>query len=462
MKTVFGVVSPLRVIPMVSMFFKAGILFCFIILPASHLHAMDLRQAFTLALEKDPQFMGRSYESKATGELLRQAWGAVLPSLSAEGSRTETRQEIVSTDNEVYGIGKSTFPTTEYTLSLTQPIFNFASFVNITRSREIAQAAELELEAERQDLAVRTAIAYFRVLAAQDRLKAIGAEEAAVRGHYDLIRERFNRGLSTRTEYYDAKARVAEVQANRLMAESDFDDARQGLEEIIGRPAVDLAPLRDELELIPPDPDDAGVWIEAAMDQNPSLEAMRRNVEASRQEVRRQRAGHYPYVDLEVNHNWRETDGTLFGGGSEVKTSNFLVRLNVPLYQGGIISSRTREATLRKSASVQNEEQLARAIHRETRAAFFGVNSSIQRVNALLDAVEAQQLALEGRKEGHRSGLFTILAVLDGERDLSLARQNYAMARYDYIINTLILKKTVGTLTGDDIVTVNSWLQDSL
>ena len=434
----------------------------FFLLSAMPVHAIDLKEVFLLAIEEDPRFVGTGYESEATREVLRQAWGGVFPSLTAEGVHTETTQNIVSTDNEVFGSGKSDFPTTEYTLSLTQPLFNWASFMNIRRAREIVRGSELELEAARQDLTVRVSIAYFRVLASRDRLEATGAEEAAVAGHYELISERFNRGLSTRTEYYDAKARLAEVQANRLVVESDYDDARQALAEIIGRPAGDLAPLKEELPLVPADPVDADAWIDAAVEQNPSLEAVRRTVEASRQEIRRQRAGHYPYVDLEANHNWRETKGTLFGGGSEVETTNFLVRMNVPLYQGGIVSSRTREARHIMNATVQDEERLTRSVQRETRAAFFGVGNAIERVNAFKGAVEAQELALEGKKEGHRSGLFTILAVLDGERDLSLARQNYAMARYDYIINTLILKKAVGTLGSDDIVAVNDWLEDSL
>ncbi|HET58545.1 MAG TPA: type I secretion protein TolC [Deltaproteobacteria bacterium] len=414
-----------------------------------------------MALENDPRFVGTGYESGATREKLRQAWGEVLPVLSAEGVHTETSQDIISSDNQVYGSGKSSFPVTEYTLSLTQPLFNFASFVGIKRAKALARGADLELTAARQDLAVRVAVAYFSVLAARDRLGVTAAEEAAVARHYELISEKFKKGLTTKTEYYDAKARLAEVQANRLATESDLDDARQALSEIVGRHVEELTPVQEELPLVTPDPADADSWIDAAVDQNPALEATRQTVEAARQEIRRQKAGHYPYVNVEANHNWRETKGTLFGGGSEVETDNLLVRLNVPLYQGGIISSRTREAALLMNATRQEEERQARALQRETRAAYYGVGNSIERVNALSEAVEAQSLALEGKKEGYRSGLFTILAVLDAERDLSLARQNYAMARYDYIINSLNLKKAVGTLSDDDVVAVNEWLGNS-
>ncbi|MFO8047961.1 MAG: TolC family outer membrane protein [Desulfosudaceae bacterium] len=432
----------------------------FLITGAFSSQATDLEEAFTRALENDPRFVGTRYDRNAEEESLRQAWAAVMPTLSAEGVHTESKQEIISSDNEVYGSGSSDYPTTEYTLSLTQPLFNFASFVNISRAKARVKGADHELEAARQELAVRVAVAYFGVLAARDRLLVVGAEEAAVNRHYELISEKFNRGLTTRTEYYDAKARLAEVMAKRLNIESELDDARQALEEIINAPAEGLASLQEDLPLISPDPVRAEAWVEAAVKQNPSLEAVRQRVKSARHEIRRQRANHYPNLDLEANYNWRDTDGTLFGGGSEVETTNFLLRLNVPLYQGGMISSRTREARHLMNSSRQEEVRQTRALRRQTRAAFYGVDNAIERVKSLREAVEAQQLALEGKKEGHRSGLYTILAVLDGERDLSQARQNYAMARYEYITNSLILKKTVGTLNYQDIAAVNGWLRD--
>ncbi|HDQ93561.1 MAG TPA: hypothetical protein ENN89_05500, partial [Synergistetes bacterium] len=88
----------------------------FFLLSAMPVHAIDLKEVFLLAIEEDPRFVGTGYESEATREVLRQAWGGVFPSLTAEGVHTETTQNIVSTDNEVFGSGKSDFPTTEYTL----------------------------------------------------------------------------------------------------------------------------------------------------------------------------------------------------------------------------------------------------------------------------------------------------------------------------------------------------------
>jgi outer membrane protein len=423
------------------------------------LFAEDLMGVYGLAVKNDPRFLGARYERDASAEKYIQARAGLLPKLTAEGSYTQTRQNIISSDNTVYGQGTSTFPTTSYSASLVQPLFNFASWVSLQRAKATVKGADMKLEAARQDLMVRAARSYLGVLASSDNLEFLGVEEAAVNRYHELVSGRFTSGLASRTDFLDAKARLADVRARKIAAQSTLDDSLQGIKEIVGQNVAKIAPLRDELPLLSPDPDNADTWIDAAVKQNPSLEMQRQAVEEARQEVSRQQAGHYPYLNLEANYDRTKTEGTLFGGGSEVETASALVRLSVPIYEGGIVNSRTREARSLYQAAIQEEERQTRAAKKETRAAFLGVVSSIDRVKALREAVEAQKLVLEAKREGYRSGLYTILAVLDAERDLYRARRDYAVARYDYIMNSLRLKKSVGTLTEADLASVNDWLE---
>jgi len=421
--------------------------------------AEDLLGAYGLALKNDPRFIGARYERDASVEKLSQARAGLLPKLTAEGVYTQTRQNIISSDNTVYGQGTSTFPTTSYSLSLTQPLINFASWASLQRAKATAKGADLRLEVAKQDLMVRLAKSYLGALATRDNVEFIGAEELAVSRYHELVSGRFASGLTARTDLLDAKARLSDVKARKIAAESTMDDAFQALKEIAGQDLAKIAPLREELPLLSPDPDKIDAWIDATVKQSPALEMQRQAVEEARHEISRQQAGHYPYLNLEANYDRTKTEGTLFGGGSEVETASALVRLSVPLYEGGIVNSRTREARGLYQSAVQEEERQVRAAKKETRAAYLGVASSIERVRALRDAVEAQKLVLEAKKEGYRSGLYTIVAVLDAERDLYRARRDYAVARYDYIMNSLRLKKSVGTLSESDIASVNEWLE---
>jgi len=95
---------------------------------------------------------------------------------------------------------------------------------------------------------------------------------------------------------------------------------------------------------------------------------------------------------------------------------------------------------------------------RGTRGAFQGVISAIQRVRALEASLVSQQSAVEGRERGYRSGIYTLLDVLDSERELFSTRRDLARARYEYLLNLLQLKRQAGTLSEEDLVYLNSLL----
>jgi len=421
--------------------------------------AEDLMDFYKLAKKQDPKLQASQFEHQASGETLKQAYSNFLPTVTAEGEYIKTKQEIISSDNTVFGSGSTDFPTTAYTLSLNQPVLHYSSIVRLRQAKADIKRSDVEFEKVEQDLILRVAELYLGALSAQDKLAFAQAEQDAVELHFELARGRQSMGLAPITDLLDAKARLATVTANTIEAENVLDDSLQALREVCGELIVKLANLKEKLPLVSPDPEDVDLWIEAALKQNLELEVQRYAVEVAKQEVKRQKSGHYPTLDMVARHNREETEGTLFGGGSDVETQEVILRLSMPIYQGGFVRSRTREAFKLYQAALQDLEQQIRAVKRQTRAAYFGVKSAIQRVEALQQSVASQKLALEAKQDGFRSGLYTSLAVLDAERDFYLAKQEYARARYDYIFNSLRLKQAVGTLAEEDIVMVNKWLK---
>ena len=138
---------------------------------------------------------------------------------------------------------------------------------------------------------------------------------------------------------------------------------------------------------------------------------------------------------------------------------NLRLQLSAPLYQGGLLGSRIREASLLYQRSRAEREEQARAVERQTRAAYWGVIGAIGQVEALRQSVVSLQLALESRQEGFKSGLLPSIEVMDGVRDLYVVRRDFARARYEYILNSLRLKRAVGTLGERDIAAINRWLE---
>jgi outer membrane protein len=170
------------------------------------------------------------------------------------------------------------------------------------------------------------------------------------------------------------------------------------------------------------------------------------------QEIRRQRAGYSPTLDFVATHANRKQGGTLFGGGSHVETTDVSLRLSVPIFEGGLTNALTDEAVVRHRRALEDVEQERRAVERQTRAAYLGVVGAMSRVKALQQGVASQEASLKAKQESLRAGLLTLLPVLDAERDLYLSLRDFARARYDYLLNRLRLKQSVGSLSDEDLV----------
>ena len=422
-------------------------------------HAENLEEIYRKALVNDPLFVGSLHARRAAEESLNQAQAGYLPNVSLDIERTETTQDVISSDNAVFAVGQTRFPTNSYTLKLTQPLFQWASIVRIRQAEVESKKAEIEFFKARQDLILRTSERYMKVLAAQDLLEFSETEKVAVKRQLDLAKGRYRMGLARLTDKLDAEARYAWVESVSVENRFAVEDTQQELRESTGELPQNLNRLKNDIVLERPEPEDLQAWVDIAMESNPDILIARYAVEIARHEQERQKAGHLPTLDVVARQNYRDTGGTLFGGGSEVKNRDILLRFSLPIYEGGMVSSRSRETAELYAKAKQDLEQQTRLVVRKTTAAYHGVISAISKVEALSHAVKSQQRTLKAKREGFKSGLNTNIHVLDAERDLYQAKKDYAQARYEYLLNSLRLKKVTGNLTEQDLLAINNWLE---
>lgn len=420
--------------------------------------ALDISQVYDLAVTNDPAFQGSRHENLAEKQSVNQAKAKLFPKILAEGNLSETTQDIVSSDNTVFSEGETEFDSKGYTLTISQPVIDYSSIVGFKMAKTGLKISDLELELARQELILRVAESYFSVLAAKDKSGYSEAEVLAAERQHEYASIRKKRGLVPATDLYDANARLAFVMAESIEINDILNDKIEAIQEISGDPVGDVSTLQAEIPLVSPDPTDVEDWVATAMEQNLAIKITRMQLEIAEKEIKLQRSGHYPTLNLVGKYNRNETDGTLFGGGSEVETREIALQFRVPIFEGGATSARTKQAVEFRQIAWQNLTKESRAVIREVRSAYSGVNSSISRVNALQKSVESQDLVLEAKEKGFRSGLYTSLAVLDAARDLYFAKQEYAKARYDYILNSLRLRFAVGTLNDADLKEINGWL----
>lgn len=321
------------------------------------------------------------------------------------------------------------------------------------------QQAQYEVLAARQDLMLRVAERYFNQLAAHDSLVFAKAETQSLKSQLEQAQQRFQVGLIAITDVQEAQAGYDRAQAAEIGAENDVENANEALREVTANYDLDLAPLGEHLPLVVPEPLDIERWTATALERNLSLAAANVAAEIAHQEIRRQYAGHYPSFDIVGGHSFNKQGGRF--GNSSVEQNDIGVQVTVPLYEGGQVVSRTRAAEHDSNASLERLEQTRRAVHRETREAYLGVVTKISAVKAFGQAVVSSQTALESTRAGFEVGTRTAVDVVAAERSLYQAKRDFARARYDYIIETLRLKKAAGSLEPDDLVAANGWLVDN-
>lgn len=421
--------------------------------------ADSLYEIYQLAQERDPTLRAAAAARDAALEVKPQSRAGLLPviGLSGDVSRNsyDDRAALPGVANPTYSTNQS------YSLSLTQPVFRWDRWVALEQADSLVAQAQAQYGAAEQELMVRTAERYFAVLGAQDALRLAGKEKESIGRQLEQAQQRFEVGLSAITDVQEARARYDTAVATEIRARNQLDSAREQLREIIGEQRENLDPVRDtDFRLVTPEPQQQQSWVDTALQQNPNLAAARAGSEAARQQIQIARSGHYPTVDANASYSYLDSN---FGGIRELERNDGTIglQLAVPLYQGGAVNSRTREARFRFDEARERLDVTQRAIERQTRDAYRGVVTGISEVRAAEQARTSSTTALEAAQTGFEVGTRTIVDVLDAQRALTQAELTLYLARYNYLLNTLRLKQAAGTLAPDDLDAMTGWLEQT-
>ncbi|MCP4406255.1 MAG: TolC family outer membrane protein [Gammaproteobacteria bacterium] len=415
--------------------------------------ADDLLEIYQLALEKDAQFQSAQASYLAAREAKPQARSFLFPQVNASAGLSRTGQSV-SRDT---GDQSSDFDTKQYGINLNQVIFNKELFIGLDQADLSIAQAESELEFARQELLVRVARAYFDTLSAEDTLRFTIGEKKAIGRQLEQAQKRFEVGLIAITDVKEAQANYDGAIASEITARNEINIARNALSVIIGQFFGELDKLTDRMLLLSPDPSDADQWMNKALEENLQLIATRLATENAGLDIKKQRAGHYPTLDLNASADQTDISGGFFGARDTGQISAG-VALNIPIFQGTLVNSRTREAQYNFKQAQEQFTQQRRTVAKLARDSYLNVIAGISSVQALKRAVESSQAAADATQAGFEVGTRTSVDVLISLRALFQAERDYSVSRYDYLIDTLLLKAAVGTLTVDDLDKINQWL----
>lgn len=418
--------------------------------------AENLVDVFQSALVNDPQLLAEAAAQRAVGELDSQATARFLPQLSLSANNGKVKRQSSA---QAFG-GDREYNNHGYTLSLTQPLYRQENYIQSNQADIAIEQAAASYQIAEQALILRVAERYFDFLSRQDEVKFSESEKEANAKQLEQVQQRFDLGLATITDLSESQAGYDLANADVITAENELANSRERLLETSGLYLEGLIPLASETPLVRPVPEESEEWIAVALVQNPNLRVIQKSKEDAQQVIALEKSGHYPSLDIVGEKNYTSQSDSSFGGSSKVHQESVSIRFNLPIFEGGGVSSRVRQASHRLDEAMQNEEAQRRAVVRQGREAYNGVMSGISRVKALKQALVSGQKALESTEAGYEVGTRTTVDVLNVRRDLFRAKRDYANARYEYILSSLRLKQAAGTLSQNDLAKINTWLEE--
>ena len=417
------------------------------LLPAAA-QADDLLQSYNNARNSDPQYAAAESSRAVAAERPVQARSVLLPQVNGTVSWNRVGTPGDARRSGGWDVGAS------------QSVFDYGNYTALRAAKAQDRAGGFDLEAAGLSLITRTSAAYFNVLVQLETLTAAEAAETALRKQFDFASKRLEVGLAPITDVHEARAQYDAARANSILARNAVQDAYQALVEITGTPVGNLKGLPDDFQPALPESRDVEGWVATALSENPSLKAQAADVEAAEHNVATARSGHYPTLGLRAGYG--KALPSLYGNpeftGSNDASTSVGLTLSIPIFSGFATQSGVRSAVAQRAIARAQREQQKRALERNTRNAYQALVAGISEVEARRLALVSAQSAYEASQVGLEVGTRTVLDVLNNQRTLFSAQQDYAQAKYNFLQNRLLLEQAAGTLQLADLEDVNRLL----
>ena len=412
-------------------------------------------QIYEIAVKNDPSLSIAHALFRAKEENKSLSRGGLYPEIDLNTEIARNREDVDTTG--VGSSGVTYFDSHRIQLELKQSLYSKDKFSRIDIAEAEFLVAEIEHTMAHHAVIMSVATTYFEVLSAQDNLNFANAEKQAITEQLAIIKQRYKLGKSTKTDLLEVQASYDLSFAEVILAQDDYKDALEGLTQLTGMAHSQIAKLSPAFVPAQLEPAELDHWVETASSNNLQLQAEQFAILTHKHEIEQQKSGHYPTLDLVAKYRNAETGGRF--GDSNTDDKSIGLELDIPIYNGGQINSRVRSAHLKVEESRYRLQQTQRKVIRQTQKAFRAITNSLNRVNALKQAVVSTKAALAAITKGYKVGARTTADVLDAQRELYKTKRDYSADRYNYALNYLQLKNISGQLNKDDLVTIEQWFK---
>jgi outer membrane protein len=345
-------------------------------------------------------------------------------------------------------------------VQLVQPLYDMAAKSNRAQLHEQSTLAQTQFDESRQNLALRVADAYFGVVVAQETVRVVQAEKEAVMHQRDRALARFQVGQGKITDLHEAQARLDAVVTREVSALSALEMRRAQFLETIGSAPVQLSELAPEFRPRLPEPLDLRAWQVRGEDHNNLVRSKVSELEIASAEIGKHRLAARPTLNLVGSYGAAGQSGGLspLVAPNGERTGAIGLQLNVPLYAGGGLDSREREAVAKRSQAEQELAAARRDVRLKVQEGFLAVTTGVARIASMEQALVSARSALDATAAGRDVGTRTELDVLDAQQRVYSAELDLVQARVDYLLGRLRLAAAAGELDEDSLRGLGPWL----
>ncbi|HJY42751.1 MAG TPA: TolC family outer membrane protein, partial [Steroidobacteraceae bacterium] len=384
-----------------------------------------------------------------------QSRAALMPRVNVSGQANRRNQEVrqsgdlssllgANANGNVYG----------YSVSLSQPLYRPDAMADRRSLAAQSEISAISFRAAEQDLILRVAQTYFSVLLAQDALAFAKAQRSAVAEQLAAAKERFDSGRARVTDVAEAQANFDALAAAEIAAESDLAVSRARFYALTGRDGEDPDPIVAGKSSTPLE--DMQSWLNRARAGSLEIRIRDRESAIADSEVNRTRLAGRLSVDIVAKVDDSRQDGELspLAYPDHSTTKSIGLQFSMPVFAGGALESRHRQAVAQRNEAQQQLEATRREVEVDVREAHTQVTSGAMRVAALEQGLVSAQTSLEAGELGREVGNRTNLDVLNLQQQVYDVKRDLSDARYGYLLTQLKLAALAGELSENDLTTL--------
>ena len=413
---------------------------------ASYANAQEvltLQEAIKYALQNKAEAKKAALDVENAQYQIDEVRGAALPQINASGSlKYNILIPEIAIGENVFKMGQPWGATG--IVSLNQQLFNQSVFTGLKAASTTREFYAINKDLTEEQLIERVATAYYDVFQTQSNLETIDINLNSTTKTRDVIAGLVDAGLGKKIDLDRMNVAINNLKANRQIVINALELQENALKFAIGMPMENEITLPKETFDV-----NAGIVLES-MDVENRTEVLLSKKQIELLELQKQSkvADLYPKLSLGADFGWSGFGNGFPIGGDFMwpKTSSVGLNLSIPIFAGGSIKARVKQADIQIRQAQVSLEDAKLGLSLANDNAKTQIKNSLLTINTNRSNVSLAKEVLDNTNNNYKNGLATLTELLDAENAYADAQNNLNTALLNYKVAEIQLIKSNGQL----------------